>query len=202
MTCRDNFCSSRYPERPLQNPADPELGARCRPPATAADRKNYSQANILTENTAIELVSIIPGGNREEMTSWLGPLAYATQVDVISAGDCRRHLSTPLRGADKAVWSAAISRTSVPPCWPSLYRPANRQVVIGPAGTAAITWWASMPTPPTADPLLFEGIVWSTPEVFAITSGAGGCGFCPPSAVLHDIDTPEDLTFARAQGLL
>jgi len=210
MTCRDQLLLfTRYPEAGLcKTRLIPELGADG---AARLQRllteKIISQADILVENADIELVVHYSGGSREKMTSWLGPLAYAAQVD----GDLGRRMQAAFvhafaGGAGKAV----LVGCDIPDLSAALLAEAftalqTAKVVIGPSRDGG--YYLVGIHADAADrlyPLLFEGIVWSTPEVFATTRRRlADAAFCPTVLpVLHDNDTPEDLALARAQGLL
>ncbi len=147
------------------------------------------------------------GGSKKKMASWLGTLTYVPQVQ----GD----LGMRMRAAFSHVFAAGAGNavligSDIPGIDTHLLADAfaalqNSAVVIGPShdgGYYLIGLGADV-----ADrlyPLLFEQIAWSTPEVFALTCERLMTAAIVPAVLptLRDIDTPEDLHFARSQGLM
>ena len=165
------------------------------------------QAKILADTDGIATTVYYSGGCREQMSSWLGPMIYEPQVD----GDLGLRMQTAFAqaftgGAKKAV----LIGSDIPNLTAALLGEAftaldSARAVIGPsrdggyyligmqAGAAHLLY-----------PLLFDKIIWSTTDVFAETIRRLASIAITPAilATLRDIDTPDDLPFARANGLL
>jgi uncharacterized protein len=210
MTCRDRLLLfTRYPEAGRSKTRlIPTLGAEG---AAGVQRllteKIALQAKSLTERYRIKTVVYYCGGSKKKMASWLGTLTYVPQVQ----GD----LGMRMRAAFSHVFAAGAGNavligSDIPGIDTHLLADAfaalqNSAVVIGPShdgGYYLIGLGADV-----ADrlyPLLFEQIAWSTPEVFALTCERLMTAAIVPAvlATLRDIDTPEDLHFARSQGLM
>lgn len=165
------------------------------------------QASALAEKHGIKTVVHYCGGSRKKMTSWLGKLPYVPQT----GGDLGMRMRAAFRHAFAAgAGKAVLIGSDIPGIDSKLLADAfaalqNSAVVIGPShdgGYYLIGICADI-----ADrlyPLLFAGIAWSTPAVFAATCERLAAATFVPAVlpVLRDIDTPEDLDFARAQGLI
>ena len=165
------------------------------------------QASALTEKHGIQTVVHYCGGNKKKMVSWLGKLPYVPQTH----GDLGMRMQAAFRHAFTAgAGKAVLIGSDIPGIDTKLLADAfaalqNSAVVIGPShdgGYYLIGICADI-----ADqlyPLLFAGIAWSTPAVFAATCERLATAAFVPAVlpVLHDIDTPEDLNFARTQGLI
>lgn len=165
------------------------------------------QAEALSKSHGVQTLVHYSGGSRKKMASWLGPQAFVPQKH----GDLGQRMRAAFRhsfaaGAGKAV----LIGCDIPDIDTKLLACAfaalqNSPVVIGPShdgGYYLIGMDAGV-----ADrlyPLLFAGIAWSTPEVFADScERLANAAFLPAVLpILRDIDTPEDLGLARALGLL
>ncbi len=210
MTCPDRLLLfTRYPEAGRSKTRlIPALGADGAAQLQRLLTERIAlQARALTEKYAIQTVVHYCGGSRKKMTSWLGKLPYVPQTD----GDLGMRMraafsSTFAAGAEKAV----LIGSDIPGIDTKLLADAfaalqNSAVVIGPShdgGYYLIGMCADI-----ADklyPLLFAGIAWSTAEVFALACERLATAALVPAILpaLHDIDTPEDLDFARTQGLI
>jgi uncharacterized protein len=166
-----------------------------------------SQAKVLAEKHSIETVVHYSGGNGEKMTSWLGPLSFVVQ----KGGDLGLRMQAAFAHAfAEGVETAVLIGSDIPDISAELLANAftalqTMKVAIGPSrdgGYYLIGLRAEAAS--KLYPLLFEQMAWSTPKVFAIT-----CERLEKSAIeaavmpsLRDIDTPEDLHFARTKGLL
>jgi rSAM/selenodomain-associated transferase 1 len=169
--------------------------------------KIAAQANILAKKQGIPTTVHYCGGNSEKMAAWLGPLTYVAQAD----GDLGRRMqeafiNTFAGDAEKAV----LIGSDIPELDATLLAEAfaaldTAKVVLGPSRDGGY-YLIGMRADAAGGlyPLLFHQLVWSTPEVFTRTcrrlEDAGIAAAILPT--LGDIDTPEDLAFAYARGLL
>jgi rSAM/selenodomain-associated transferase 1 len=165
------------------------------------------QVNILAKKSGIPTIVCYCGGNKAKMTAWLGPLNYMRQTD----GDLGRRMQAAFAhaftgGAKKAVLIGSdipeISAVLLAEAFAAL---DSAKVVLGPSRDGGY-YLVGMQAGAAGElyPLLFKNMAWSTPEVFAQT-GRRLENAAIPAAILPtlgDIDTPDDLPFARAQGLL
>ncbi|MDK9706050.1 MAG: TIGR04282 family arsenosugar biosynthesis glycosyltransferase [Desulforhopalus sp.] len=186
----------------------PELGA-----AGAArlqkllTERVVGQARTLNEKGGIASIVHYSGGSRDKMAAWLGPMSYETQAE----GDLGLRMQTAFAsafagGAKRAV----LIGSDIPDLTAALLAEAftalrSAEVVIGPSrdgGYYLIGMQAEAAH--RLYPLLFNEMIWSTAEVFTKTIRRLASAAISPTvlATLRDIDTPEDLDFARAKGLL
>ena len=165
------------------------------------------QANILAKHSGIPTIVYYCGGNKKKMTAWLGPLSYVSQAD----GDLGRRMResfahTFAGGAKKAVLIGSdipeISAVLLVEAFATL---DTAKVVLGPSRDGGY-YLIGMQTDTAGElySLLFENMAWSTPEVFSLTCRRLEHAAIPAAILptLGDIDIPDDLPFARAQGLL
>lgn len=200
---------TRYPEAGhTKTRLIPELGAvgAARLQSLLIE-KIIGEAKILADNDSIAIIVHYSGGSREEMSSWLGPMIYESQVE----GDLGVRMRTAFAqafadGAKKAV----LIGSDIPDLTAALLSEAfaaldGAKVVIGPSQDGGY-YLIGMQAEAARHlyPLLFDGMVWSTAEVFAETTRRLVNAAITPAvlATLRDIDTPEDIPFARANGLL
>lgn len=210
MTCRGRLLLfTRYPEiGRTKTRLIPALGAcgAARLQKLLTERITM-QANILTEKHGVETVVHYSGGGREKMTSWLGPLTFVAQT----AGDLGLRMQTAFTHAfGEGVETAVLIGSDIPTISADLLAGAfaalqTAKVAIGPSRDGGY-YLIGMRADAAEElyPVLFERMVWSTPEVFTLTcerlkNAALEAAVMP---TLYDIDTPEDLAFACAQGLL
>ena len=200
---------TRYPEAGItKTRLIPQLGAE----GAARLQKKLAegiifQAKVLAEKFQIRTTVHYLGGDREKMASWLGPLEYQAQV----AGDLGLRMQAAFAHAFAAgVEKAVLIDSDIPDINAALLADAfvaleSAEVVIGRSqdgGYYLIGLRAEAAE--RLFPLVFEQVPWSTPEVFAITCGRLAEAACNPAILptLRDIDTPDDLDFAREKGLL
>ncbi|MBU1566519.1 MAG: TIGR04282 family arsenosugar biosynthesis glycosyltransferase [Proteobacteria bacterium] len=210
MTCRNHLLLfTRYPEiGQTKTRLIPTLGA-----GGAAQLQKLMterivmQACILAEQYDITTIIHHSGGSKEKMTSWLGPLTFVDQADGDLGLRMQMAFTHAFSGGTKA---AVLIGSDIPGISADLLASAfaalqNTKVTIGPSRDGGY-YLIGMRADAAEElyPLLFEQIVWSTSMVFAHT-----CQRLEKAAIetaimptLHDIDTPEDLAFARNQGLL
>ena len=210
MTSRDRLLLfTRYPEAGrTKTRLIPALGA-CG--ATRLHKllteKTAIQANILAEKYGVETVVYYSGGNKEKMTSWLGPLTFVPQVD----GDLGLRMQAAFTHAfAEGVEKAVLIGSDIPSISADLLADAfaalqTAQVAIGPSLDGGY-YLIGMRTDAAEKlyPVLFERMVWSTAMVFALTCERLGKTAIEVAVMptLQDIDTPEDLAFAGTHGLL
>ena len=210
MTCHDRLLLfTRYPEAGRSKTRlIPALGAdgAARLQRLLTERMAL-QARVLTEKHGIKTVVHYCGGSRKKMTSWVGNLPCVPQA----RGNLGMRMQAAFRHAFAAgAGKAVLIGSDIPGIDAKLLADAfaalqNSAVVIGPShdgGYYLLGICADIAE--KLFPLLFEGIAWSTPAVFASTyERLATAAFVPAVLpVLHDIDTPDDLDFARTQGLI
>jgi hypothetical protein len=200
---------TRYPEAGnTKTRLIPELGAG----GAALLQKRLTervvmQANLLTERLGIETIVHYAGGNSKKMASWLGPMHYVEQT----SGDLGQRMRAAFEhsfagGAETAV----LVGSDIPEITAGLLQQAftslmTREVVIGPTwdGGYYLIGLVARQAPQLL-PLIFDKMSWSTGDVLTNTTRrlerAGYDAATLPA--LRDIDLPEDLPFAREQGLL
>lgn len=210
MTSPDHLLLfTRYPEAGhTKTRLIPELGAvgAARLQSLLIE-KITGQSKILADKDSIAVIVHYSGGSREEMSSWLGPMIYEPQIE----GDLGLRMRTAFAqafagGAKKAV----LIGSDIPDLTAALLSKAfavldGAKVVIGPSHDGGY-YLIGMQAEAARHlyPLLFDGMVWSTAEVFIETTRRLAKAAIAPAvlATLRDIDTPEDLHYARANGLL
>ncbi len=210
MICCDRLLLfTRYPEAGLSKTRlIPTLGAgsAARLQRLLTERIAV-EANILAKNHGIPTVVHYSGGSREKMASWLGPLVYEEQV----GGDLGRRMQAAFVHAfSDGMTAAVLVGSDIPDLSADLLAGAfaalrTTNVAIGPSRDGG--YYLIGMRAEAADrlyPLLFKQIAWSTTEVFALTCARLEKAELDYAVMptLQDIDTPEDLTFARTQGLL
>ena len=210
MTSRDHLLLfTRYPESGRSKTRlIPALGAdgaaRLQKLLT---EKIALQAKILAASHDVHTVVHYSGGTRGKMASWLGALSFVPQPN----GDLGLRMQAAFHHAFAAgARKAVLIGSDIPGIDSNLLAAAfialdNTPAVIGPCqdgGYYLIGMCADVAE--QLYPLLFTGITWSTAEVFANTSKRLAKANIPSTALpfLRDIDTPEDLDFARSLGLL
>lgn len=201
MICSDRLLLfTRYPEAGrTKTRLIPALGAEgaARLQRTLTE-KILSQAKALEEQHGIATIIHYDGGNREKMVAWLGPRTYMPQVE----GDLGHRMQaafahTFAAGMNKVVLIGSdipdINVTLLAQAFAAL---ATAKIVIGPSRDGG--YYLIGMRAEAAEVLysvLFTGMIWSTPDVFAITRARLQQTTYVPALLpmLHDIDTPEDL---------
>lgn len=210
MTCRDHLLLfTRYPEAGRSKTRlIPALGAEgAARLQKLLTEKIAAQAKMLSASLDVQTVVHYSGGTNKKMASWLGALTFVPQP----TGDLGLRMRAAFRHAFAAgARKAVLVGSDIPEIDANLLACAfaalqNSPVVIGPShdgGYYLIGMCADVAE--QLYPLLFLGMTWSTPEVFANSRKRLAKADCPSTvlALLRDIDTPEDLGFARSQGLL
>ncbi len=150
------------------------------------------------------------GGDEEQMSGWLGPLVYRSQVD----GDLGRKMGAAMGAAieemETAAGSVVLIGSDIPQIDAALLRQAfttlaDHEVVLGPSRDGGYYLVGlSAAAAPRVLPLLFDEIRWSTETVLAETLGRLGANGCSVQLLptLRDIDRPEDLALVKEMGLL
>lgn len=200
---------TRYPEaNKAKTRLIPELGA-----TGAANlqkkltEKVVAEGKKLISRTSVSLAIHFSGGDEAKMRTWLGPLHYVRQKD----GDLGRKMQNGFRHSfANGTHAAILIGSDIPEIEDSLLDQAfialqAGKVVIGPSedGGYYLIGLADSQAEQLLH-LLFENIPWSTNDVFIRTMArldkAKVETYLLPT--LRDIDTPDDLPYAREQGLL
>lgn len=165
------------------------------------------QAGILEQKIGTGTTVHYRGGSLAEMTAWLGPVACLEQA----AGDLGLKMRTAFCEAFAAgAGRAVLVGTDIPELGIDILSRAftaleKQDVVIGPSrdGGYYLIGLTARAAPHLLEPLFHE-MIWSTGEVFALTTDRLARTGRPIAIlpVLSDIDRPEDLALARARGLL
>ncbi len=166
-----------------------------------------NEARLLEQRLGTGTTVHYRGGSLAEMTDWLGHLSFLEQA----AGDLGRKMQTAFCQAFAAgAGRAVLVGTDIPDLNVNILAQAfqaleSQDVVLGPSRDGGYYLIGlSAPAAPRLLTPLFQGMVWSTGDVFAVTSGrlakTGLSVALLPT--LSDIDRPEDLTLAEAKGLL
>ena len=165
------------------------------------------EARDLKKRSKLPYVIHYCGGSREEMRVWLGEVMLVEQAE----GDLGARMAEAFAhafagGATTAVLVGSdipdISRDLLSQAFSAL---DSFELVLGPScdgGYYLVGMRAAQA--PDLFPLLFKEMVWSSSEIFKITTerltAAGFEAALLPR--LRDIDLPGDLPFARRRGLL
>lgn len=169
--------------------------------------KTIGQARLLEQRLGTTTTVHYLGGSEEEMTAWLGQVNCAEQT----AGDLGLKMRTAFDKAFAAgVGRAVLVGTDIPELdvdilFQAFALLARQDAVIGPSrdGGYYLIGLTAQAAPQLLDPL-FQEMVWSTGEVFAVTmrrlAKTGRTVSILPA--LADIDRPEDLALAETLGLL
>ncbi len=166
-----------------------------------------NQADLLKRRSGIKTVVHYSGGNKEQMTSWLGDMEYMKQTD----GDLGEKMRTAFERTFASGTKAAILVGSdIPDITTDLLQQAfttllSKDVVIGPSqdgGYYLIGIGADKAS--QLLPLLFNNLQWSTNKLLAttITRLKKSDHTIANLITLRDIDLPTDLSFAAERGLL
>lgn len=200
---------TRYPEAgTTKTRLIPELGAMAaKELQKRLTERVLKQAELLRQASGVRTVVHYTGGNSRKISSWLGPIESERQVE----GDLGEKMSSAFvqtfsQGADAVI----LIGSDIPDITSSLLQQAfsalhTEKIVIGPSldgGYYLIGLVAKEAS--RLLPLLFEKVVWSDPDLLSSTLSrlelAGYRVAILPT--LRDIDTPEDLPFAREKGLI
>jgi hypothetical protein len=201
---------TRYPEAgKTKTRLIPELGAD----GAALLQKRLTervlvQARLLTERCGTETLVHYSGGNQEKMTSWLGPVRCIAQTQ----GDLGLRMRAAFAHSfTEGTETAVLVGSDIPDIRADLLHQAflyllgAKEIVIGPSADGGY-YLVGLVARKAAQllPLLFEQMVWSNANLFALTMErlrqAGYDAAILP--VLHDIDLPADLFLAKDRGLL
>lgn len=166
-----------------------------------------NEAITLQNERIADLAIHYHGASAEMMTAWLGPLSFFPQPE----GDLGQRMAAAFTTAfTEGKEAAVLFGTDIPDLDRAILRQAltaleNVPAVIGPTldgGYYLIGLTAASAA--QALPLLFADIPWSTSLVLATTLDRLRQGHLDHALLteLRDIDTPEDLSLARAHGLL
>lgn len=167
----------------------------------------YSQLRLLKNGHNLDHTIHFSGGSGEMMRAWLGQPRCVHQIQ----GDLGQRMQSAFAHAfHGGTETALIIGSDIPDISAKLLKQAfhsleGHDVVIGPSrdgGYYLIGFHAEQAE--KLFPLLFSGIPWSTGEVYTTTMNRLQSSeftiFSLPT--LRDIDTEDDLPFAREQGLL
>ncbi len=166
------------------------------------------QAQLLAKRYGTETIVHYSGGNIDKMRSWLGPVRCVVQ----NTGDLGQRMRAAFahsftEGAETAV----LIGSDIPDISMELMYQAfcclldAKDVVIGPSADGGYYLIGLVARQATQLlPLLFEQMPWSSADLFGVTMDrlrqAGYAVATLP--VLHDIDLPADLSWAKDRGLL
>jgi len=169
--------------------------------------KMIGQAKLLEQKFGTSTTVHYLGGSKEEMTGWLGQVNCVEQAE----GDLGLKMRTAFDEAFAAgAGRAVLVGTDIPALDVDILSQAftllaGQDAVIGPSrdGGYYLIGLTARAAPQLLDPL-FQEMVWSTGEVFAVTmrrlAKTGRTISILPA--LADIDRPEDLALAETWGLL
>lgn len=178
------------------------------PAGAAALQKRLTEKTVATARQTVErigaqLVFCHDGGTKKQLRQWLGgrPIRYVAQA----TGDLGRRMHLAMQGAfDDGARRVVLVGTDIPGLTAPILEQAftalhEKDLVLGPSSDGGY-WLIGIKRPAN----LFDGIVWSRPDVLKNTltwarqKGLTPCLLDP----LNDLDTPDDLGRELSCGML